>query len=60
MSKREKRVIRAFVNCVREGEFTFDYACLLLEDTQRYGYLSDEAKELFYTSFESQQQNAEV
>ncbi len=51
MSKREKRVINAFINCVQKGEFTFDYACLLIEDTQRYGYLSGEAKELFYSSF---------
>ena len=52
MSKRENRVINAFINCVKRGEYTFEYACLLIEDTQRYGYLTDEAKEVFYAEFE--------
>ncbi len=53
MNKREQRVINAFINCVKRGEFTFDYACLLIEDTVRYGYLSDEGKESFYAAFEA-------
>lgn len=53
MSKRENRVINAFINCVKRGEYTFEYACLLIEDTQRYGYLTDEAKEIFYAEFEN-------
>lgn len=48
MTKREKRVINAFIGCVRSGEYSFDYACLLIEDTQRYGYLSETAKQQFY------------
>ena len=52
MSKRENRVINAFINCVKRGEYTFEYACLLIEDMQRYGYLTDEAKEVFYAEFE--------
>ena len=52
MSKREKRVINAFINCVKHGEYTFDYACLLIEDSTRYGWLSDAAKEVFYSEFE--------
>lgn len=52
MSKRENRVINAFINCVKRGEYTFEYACLLIEDTQKYGYLTDEAKEKFYAEFE--------
>lgn len=52
MSKRENRVINAFINCVKRGEYTFEYACLLIEDTQKYGYLTDEAKEVFYAEFE--------
>lgn len=48
MSKRERRVINAFIACVKAGQFTYDYACLLIEDTQRYGYLSMDAKEVFY------------
>lgn len=52
MSKREKRVINAFANCVNSGEFTFDYAVTLIEDIGKYGYLSEEAKESFYQAFE--------
>lgn len=52
MSKREQRVINAFINCVERGEYSYDYACLLIEDTQKYGYLTDEAKEQFYARFE--------
>lgn len=56
MSKRENRVINAFINCVKRGEYTFEYACLLIEDTQRYGYLTDEAKEIFYAEFEADEE----
>ena len=48
MTKRETRVITAFLNCVKSGEFTEDYAIVLIEDTQKYGWLSDEAKDYFY------------
>lgn len=51
MTRREKRVITAFINCVRSGEYTLDYAILLLEDNQRYGWLSEAAKEYFYDAF---------
>lgn len=50
LTRREQRVIQAFINCVRNGEYTVDYAILLIEDTQRYGWLSDEAKEVFYNA----------
>lgn len=59
MTKREKRVINAFINCVTHGEYTFDYACLLIEDTQRYGWLSDAAKEVFYAAFEEEEEPVE-
>ena len=52
MSKKELRVINAFINCVKHGEYTFDYACILLEDQSRYGWISEEAKEIFYEAFE--------
>lgn len=52
MSKKEKRVINAFINCVKKGEFSYDYAVTLIEDTDKYGYLTDEAKETFYAEFE--------
>lgn len=52
MSKREKRVIQAFVNCVRSGQYSFDYAVTLIENDEKYGYLTDTAKEFFYAEFE--------
>ena len=48
MTKREQRVITAFLNCIRHGEYTEDYAITLIEDQQRYGWLSDTAKDYFY------------
>ena len=35
MSKRENRVINAFINCVKSGEFSFDYAVTLIEDSNK-------------------------
>ena len=52
MSKREKRVINAFISCVEHGEYTLEYATVLIEDTARYGWLSEQAKEVFYDHFE--------
>ena len=59
MTKRESRVIRAFINCVKSGEYTFDYACLLIEDNARYGWLSEEAKEVFYAECEPNEDEPE-
>jgi len=56
MTKREKRVISAFINCVHHGEYTLDYAILLIEDTTRYGWLSEDAKEEFYSAFEEHEE----
>lgn len=52
MSKREKRVIKAFINCVKSRQYTFDYAVTLIENAEKYGYLTEEAKEAFYAEFE--------
>ena len=52
MSKREQRVINAFISCVKSGEFTLDYAVILIEDTQRYGWLSETARNTFYDAVE--------
>ena len=52
MTKRERRVINAFITCVKSGEFTADYAIILIEDTQRYGWLSNAAKDAFYEAIE--------
>ena len=48
MTKREQRVIAAFLNCVRHGEYTADYAITLIEDQNRYGWLSQGARDRFY------------
>lgn len=53
MTKRETRVINAFINCVKSGEYSPDYAIILLEDNARYGWLSEEAKEVFYEEIEN-------
>lgn len=52
LTKREQRVINAFIACVKSGEFTIDYAIILIEDTQRYGWLSNTAKDAFYEAVE--------
>lgn len=50
MSKRAERIINAFIKCVSEGSFTFSYAVTLIEDQSKYGFLTDEEKEVFYSS----------
>ncbi len=54
MTKRENRVINAFINCVKTGIYSFDYAVTLIENNEKYGYLSEEAKENFYLAFEEE------
>lgn len=54
LTRREDRVIRAFRNCIAHGEFTPDYAVTLIEDDQRYGWLSDGAKQAFYAGPEEE------
>lgn len=50
MNKREERVINAFINCVKSGEFSLDYATTLIESNDKYGYLSEAAKDTFYNA----------
>ena len=52
MTRRETRVINAFLNCIRHGEYTIDYAITLIEDNARYGWMSNEAKDHFYEQLE--------
>ena len=59
LSKREKRVIDAFINCVKSGEYSLSYAILLLEDNARYGWLSEEAKEVFYETVDPEPEQSE-
>ena len=54
MTKREQRLIRAFLNCVERGEYSGDYAVTLIEDEQRYGWLTEEARDAFYAGLEEQ------
>lgn len=55
MTKRESRVIHAFINCVRRREYTLEYAITLIEDSQRYGWLSEDAKEYFYEAVDPEE-----
>ena len=59
LTKREQRVIRAFINCVRAGEYTLDYAILLIEDNARYGWLSEAAKDVFYEAVDPDEETEE-
>ena len=59
MTKRETRVINAFLNCIKHGEYSVDYAILLIEDQSKYGWLSDAAKECFYEQIEPEEEPAE-
>ena len=60
MTRRENRVINAFINCVRSGEYSLDYAIILIEDNQRYGWLSEEAKDAFYEAVDPEPEPEEV
>lgn len=53
MNKREQRVINAFINVVKSGEYSYSEAVTMIEDEKRYGYLTDAAKEVFHSQFES-------
>lgn len=55
MTRRERRVITAFINCVRSGEYTLDYAIILIEDNSKYGWLSEAAKEAFYEAVDPEE-----
>jgi len=47
MKKREKRVVDAFVNCIKHGEFSVDYADVLIADNSKYGWLSEQALDYY-------------
>lgn len=59
MTKREQRVINAFLNCIMHGEYSEDYAITLIEDQQRYGWLSEVAKDYFYDHLPSSETEEE-
>lgn len=60
MTKREERVINAFIECVKKGEFSLEYAITLIEDNNKYGYLTEEAKEVFYKAFKTPEEPENV
>ena len=42
-----KRTVDAFVNCIKHGEFTIDYADVLISDQSKYGWLSEAALDYY-------------
>ena len=60
MKKREKRVVDAFVNCIKHGEFTIDYADVLIADQSKYGWLSEQALEYYEEQTEQFRETEEV
>lgn len=60
LSKREKRVIDAFVNCIRHGEFSVDYADVLIADQSKYGWLSEQALDYYEEQTEQFREVEEV
>lgn len=49
---RGQRVVNAFINCVKTGHYDYDYAVTLIDDNSKYGYLTQEEKDVFYKEFE--------
>ena len=60
MKKREKRVIDAFVNCIKHGEFSVDYADVLIADQSKYGWLSEQALDFYEEQTEQFRESEEV
>lgn len=59
MTERERRVINAFIACVKSRAFTLDYAVLIIEDDTRFGWLSEQAKTAFYRAIGEMDVDAE-
>lgn len=47
LQKREARVIRMFKRCVERESITAEYAMILIENSQAYGWMSAETREEF-------------
>lgn len=60
MKKREKRVVDAFVNCIKHGEFSVDYADVLISDQSKYGWLSEAALDYYEEQTEQFRETEEV
>ena len=45
-------VVEAFLRAYRDGDWTYTYIVLALEDDERFGWMSDEAKQAVYKGIE--------
>lgn len=45
MTEREKRLAEAMIEAVAQGDYLPRYVVIALEDSTRYGWVSQEAKE---------------
>ena len=52
MTEREHMVVEAFLRAYRDGDWTYTYIVLALEDDERFGWMSDEAKQAVYKGIE--------
>ena len=60
LRKKDKRVVDAFVNCIKHGEFTIDYADVLIADQSKYGWLSEAALDYYEEQTEQLRESEEV
>ena len=60
LRKKEKRLVDAFVNCIKHGEFSVDYADVLIADQSNYGWLSEAALEYYEEQTEQFREIEEV
>ena len=60
MKKKDKRVVDAFVNCIKHGEFSVDYADVLIADQSKYGWLSEAALDYYEEQTEQFRESEEV
>ena len=60
LRKKDKRVVDAFVNCIKHGEFSVDYADVLIADQSKYGWLSEAALDYYEEQTEQFREEEEV
>ncbi len=60
LPRRMKRLIDAFVNCIKHGEFSVDYADVLIADQSKYGWLSEAALDYYEEQTEQFREEEEV
>lgn len=57
---RNQRVINAFFECVRNGTFSKEYAEVLIENHEAYGFLSEKDKEAYYEEVDAWEQSKKI